>query len=181
MAVAHIGPMKLVLPVAYIAPMGLSASRPACFKGLFIGSSLTLVFLLSFPTPTNIIARFVKLCGLMPGKLLVRWRDWNHYPSLDFEYSFCPLGCCRMAEQDVGALQGIRTKANFLLAVTGKLESELKSIIDGLSYNEGEIASEMKSTDLQHDERVPRMILKRTLMTFLKTVLKLKLLKTSLN
>lgn len=80
MAVTHIGPMKLVLPVAYIAPMGHSASRPACFKGLFIGSSLTLVFLLSFPTPTNIIARFVKLCGLMPGKLLVRWRDWNHYP-----------------------------------------------------------------------------------------------------
>ena len=68
MAVAHIGPMKLVLPVAYIAPMGLSASRTACSKGLFIGSPLTLVFLLSFPTPTNIIARFVKLCGLMPGK-----------------------------------------------------------------------------------------------------------------
>lgn len=86
-----------------------------------------------------------------------------------------------MAEQDVGALQGIRTKANFLLAVTDKLESEFKSIIDGLSYNEGEIASEMKPTDLQHDERVPRMILKRTLMTFLKTVLKIKLLKTSLN
>lgn len=80
-----------------------------------------------------------------------------------------------MAEHDVGALQGIRTKANFLLAVTGKLESEFKSIIDGLSYNEGEIASEMKPIDLQDDERVPRMILKRTLMTFLKTVLKLKL------
>lgn len=73
---------------------------------------------------------------------------------LDFEHSFCPLGCCRMAEHVVGALQGIRTKANFLLAVTGELESEeLKAIIDGLSYSEGEIASEMQPIDLQDDER----------------------------
>lgn len=61
-----------------------------------------------------------------------------------------------MAEHDVGALQGIRTKANFLLAVTGKLESEFKSIIDELSYNEGEIASKMKPIDLQDDERVAK-------------------------
>ena len=73
---------------------------------------------------------------------------------LDFELSFCPLGCCRMAEQVVEALQGIRTKANFSLAVTGELESEeLNAIIDGLSYSEGEIASEIRPIDLQDDER----------------------------
>lgn len=73
---------------------------------------------------------------------------------LDFAHSFCPLGCCRMAVHVVGALQGIRTKANFSLAVTGELESEeLKAIMDGLSYNGGEIASEMQSVGLQDDER----------------------------
>lgn len=73
---------------------------------------------------------------------------------LDFEHSFCPLGCCRMAEHVVGALQGIRTKANFSLAVTGELESEeLNAIIDGLSYSEGENASEMRPINLEDDER----------------------------
>lgn len=73
---------------------------------------------------------------------------------LDFEHSFCPLGCCRMAEHVVGALQGIRTKANFSLAVTGELHSEeLKTIMDGLSYREDEVASEIQSIDLQEDER----------------------------
>ena len=72
---------------------------------------------------------------------------------LDFEHSFCTLGCCRMAEHVVGALQGIRTKANFSLAVTGELESEeLKAIMDGLSYSVGKIASEIQPIDLQDDE-----------------------------
>lgn len=73
---------------------------------------------------------------------------------LYFEHSFCPFGCCRMAEQVVGALQGIRTKANFSLAVTGELDSEeLNAIIDGLSYSESENASEMRPINLEDDER----------------------------
>lgn len=73
---------------------------------------------------------------------------------LDFEHSFCTLGCCRMAEHVVGALQEIRTKANLSLAVTGELESEeLKAIMDGLSYSVGKIASEIQPIDLQDDER----------------------------
>lgn len=57
---------------------------------------------------------------------------------LDVEYSFCPLGCCRMIEHVVEALQGIRTKENFSLAVTGGIQSEeLKTIMDGLSYRMG--------------------------------------------
>lgn len=73
---------------------------------------------------------------------------------LDFEHSSCPLGCCTMVEHVVVALQGIRTKANFSLAVTGELQSEeLKTIMNGLSYREGEVAAEMQSIDLQEDER----------------------------
>lgn len=73
---------------------------------------------------------------------------------LDFEHSFCPLGCCRIAEHVVGSLQGIRTKADFSLAVTGELESEeLNAIINGLSYSEGENAFEMRPINLEDDDR----------------------------
>lgn len=72
---------------------------------------------------------------------------------LDFGQGFCPLGCCRMAEHVVGALQGIVTKASFSLTVTGELESEeLKKIMHGLSYREDEAASEIQSINFLDED-----------------------------